>query len=244
MPALDAIACTGPWRHRHPGEKAVLAFGLLGCAVALPPWPGAAVVGVVALVLLLGPAGLGARLLLRAVRGPLAFVVVGAVPLLFSVGGPTLVRLDPGGAGAALALTGRATAALLCLLLFAATTPLADTLPRLTRLGVPSAVVEVAGLVYRLLFLLLDRITAVRAAQAGRLGFRDWRTSFRSVAGQAGAIFVSAFDRARRMEQGLALRGEPGSLRVQLPEQRLSRPFLAGTGGLLVTVVAVSLALT
>jgi cobalt/nickel transport system permease protein len=244
MPALDAVACTGPWRHRHPGEKAVLAFGLLGCAVALPPWPGAAVVGVVALVLLLGPAGLGARRLLRAVRGPLAFVVVGAVPLLFSVGGPTLVRLDPGGAGAALALTGRATAALLCLLLFAATTPLADTLPRLTRLGVPAAVVEVAGLVYRLLFLLLDRITAVRAAQAGRLGFRDWRTSFRSVAGQAGAIFVSAFDRARRMEQGLALRGEPGSLRVQLPEQRLSRPFLAGTGGLLVTVVAVSLALT
>jgi cobalt/nickel transport system permease protein len=244
MPALDAVACTGPWRHRHPGEKAVLAFGLLGCAVALPPWPGAAVVGVVALVLLLGPAGLGARRLLRAVRGPLAFVVVGAVPLLFSVGGPTLVRLDPGGAGAALALTGRATAALLCLLLFAATTPLADTLPRLTRLGVPAAVVEVAGLVYRLLFLLLDRITAVRAAQAGRLGFRDWRTSFRSVAGQAGAIFVSAFDRARRMEQGLALRGEPGSLRVQLPEQRLSRPFLAGTGGLLVTVIAVSLALT
>jgi cobalt/nickel transport system permease protein len=241
MPALDEVACTGPWRHRHPGEKAALAFGLLGCAVALPPWPGALVVGVVALTLLLGPAALGARRLLRAVRGPLAFVVVGAVPLLFSVGGPMLVRFDPGGPGAALALAGRATAALLCLLLFAATTPLADTLPRLTRLGVPAAVVEVAGLVYRMLFLLLDRITAVRAAQAGRLGFRDWRTTLRSVAGQAGAVFVSAFDRARRMEEGLALRGDPGSLRVQLPAQRLSRPFLASTGGLLITVVTVSL---
>jgi cobalt/nickel transport system permease protein len=243
MPALDAVACTGPWRHRHPGEKAALAFGLLGCAVTLPPWPGAVLVGAVALMLLLGPAGLGARRLLRAVRGPLAFVVVGAVPLLFSVGGPTLVRLDPGGAGPALALAGRATAALLCLLLFAATTPLADTLPRLTRLGVPAAVVEVAGLVYRLLFLLLDRMAAVRAAQAGRLGFRDWRTTLRSVAGQAGAVFLSAFDRARRMEQGLALRADPGSLRVQLPAQHLSRPFLAGTAGLLAAVVALSLVL-
>jgi cobalt/nickel transport system permease protein len=243
MPALDAVACTGPWRHRHPGEKAALAFGLLGCAVALPPWPGAALAGAVALVLLLGPARLGWRLLLRAARGPLAFVVVGAVPLLFSAGGPTLVRLDPGGVDAALALAGRATAALLCLLLFAATTPLADTLPRLTRLGVPPAVVEVAGLVYRLLFLLLDRIAAVRAAQAGRLGFRDWRTTFRSVAGQAGAVFVSAFDRARRMEQGIALRGEPGSLQVRLPPQRLSRPFLAATGGLLAAVVTLSLVL-
>jgi cobalt/nickel transport system permease protein len=243
MPSLDAAACTGPWRHRHPGEKAALAFGLLGCAVALPPWPGAALVGAVALALLIGPAGLGVRRLLRAVRGPLAFVVVGAVPLLFSVGGPTLVRLDPGGAPAALALAGRATAALLCLLLFAATTPLADTLPRLTRLGVPAAVVEVAGLVYRLLFLLLDRIAAVRAAQAGRLGFRDWRTTLRSVAGQAGAVFVSAFDRARRMEEGLALRGDPGSLQVQLLAQPLSRPFLAGTAVLLVAVVTVSLVL-
>jgi cobalt/nickel transport system permease protein len=197
----------------------------------------------VASVLLLGPAGLGVRRLLRAVRGPLVFVVVGALPLLFSVGGPTLVRLDPGGVGAALALAGRATAALLCLLLFAATTPLADTLPRLVRLGVPAAVVDVAGLVYRLLFLLLDRIAAVRAAQAGRLGFRSFRTTFRSVAGQAGAVFVSAFDRARRMEQGLALRGEPGSLRVQLPAQPLSRRFLAGTGVLLAATVTLSLVL-
>jgi cobalt/nickel transport system permease protein len=219
----------------------VLAFGLLCCAVAVPPWPGALVVGGTALALLLGPAGLGARRLLRAARGPLVFVVVGALPLLFSVGGPTLVRLDPGGVGAALALAGRATAALLCLLLFAATTPLADTLPRLARLGVPAAVVDVAGLVYRLLFLLLDRMVAVRAAQAGRLGFRSFRTTFRSVAGQAGAVFVSAFDRARRMEQGLALRGDPGSLRVQLPPQRLSRRFLAGTAVLLAAVVTLSL---
>ncbi|HLU57976.1 MAG TPA: cobalt ECF transporter T component CbiQ [Pseudonocardia sp.] len=241
MPALDALACTGPWRHRHPGEKAVLAFGLLCCAVALPAWPGALVVGAVALALLLGPAGVGPGRLLRAVRAPLVFVVVGAVPLLFSVGGPGLVRFDPGGVGAALALTGRATAALLCLLLFAATTPLADALPRLARLGVPAAVVDVAGLVYRLLFLLLDRAAAVRAAQAGRLGFRSVRTTFRSVAGQAGAVFVSAFERARRMEQGLDLRGDAASLRVLLPRQHLSRRFLAATGVLLAAVVSLTL---
>jgi cobalt/nickel transport system permease protein len=84
-------------------------------------------------------------------------------------------------------------------------------------------------------------MAAVRAAQAGRLGFRSFRTTFRSVAGQAGAVFVSAFDRARRMEQGLALRGDPGSLRVQLPPQRLSRRFLAGTAVLLAAVVTLSL---
>jgi cobalt/nickel transport system permease protein len=243
MPTLDTLACTGPWRHRHPAEKAVLAFGLLGCAVALPPRPGAVIVGAVALVLLVAGAGVRPGQLVRVAAAPMMFVLVGAVPLLFSVGGPGLVRLDPAGVGAAFGLAGRATAALLCLLLFAATTPLADVLPRLERIGVPAAVVEVAALVYRMLFLLLERARAVREAQAGRLGFRTVRTSYRAVAGQAGAVFVGAFDRARRMEQGLALRGDAGSLRVLLPQRPVSWPFLAGSGVLLAAVVTLTLAL-
>lgn len=238
MHALDALAHANPWRRRHPAEKAVLALGLLGCAVALPPWPGAALVGAAALAVLLGPVALRPPQLLRAVRAPLVFVAVGAVPLLVAVGGDPLVRLDPAGLAPAAALTGRATAALLCLVLFAVTTPLSDLLPRLERVGVPPAVTEIAALIYRLLFLLLDTVTTVRAAQAGRLGFRTWRTTYRSVAGQGGAIFLGAFDRARRLEQGLALRGYTGSLKVQVPEVSVSRPFVAGSLVLLVGIVA------
>jgi cobalt/nickel transport system permease protein len=108
---------------------------------------------------------------------------------------------------------------------------------------VPPAVTEIAALIYRLLFLLLDTITTVREAQAGRLGFRTWRTTYRSVAGQAGAVFVGSFDRARRLEQGLALRGYTGSLRVQVEARPVSRPFLAGMAALLTAVVALTLVL-
>lgn len=237
MHSLDTLAYTNPWRLRHPGEKAALALGLLGCAVALPPWPGALIVGGCALVVLLGPVALRPGQVWRAVRAPLVFVAVGSVPLLVAVGGSPLVAFEPGGLGPAAALAGRAVAALLCLVLFAATTPLADTLPRLERLGVPAAVTEIASLMYRLLFLLLDTITTVRQAQAGRLGFRDWRTTYRSLAGQGGAVFVSAFDRARRMEEGLALRGYTGSLKVQVEARPCSVPFLAGTVALLAAVI-------
>jgi cobalt/nickel transport system permease protein len=243
MHTLDAFAHTNPWRERHPAEKAVLALGLLGCAVALPPWPGAPVVGLVALALLTGPVGLGLGRLLRAVRVPLVFVTVGSLPLLVAVGGSPWLRLDPAGPVRVAELAGRATAALLCLVLFAATTPLTDTVPRLTRIGVPPAVTEVAALTYRMLFLLLDTVARVREAQAGRLGFRTWRTTYRSVAAQAGAVFVGAFDRARRLEEGLALRGYTGSLRVQVADRPLSRAFLAGALTLLAAVVAGTLAL-
>ncbi len=237
MRSLDALAYTNPWRLRHPGEKAALSLGLLACAVTLPPWPGAALVGTAALVTLLGPVALAPAQVWRAVRAPLVFVAVGSVPLLVAVGGAPPVRWEPAGAGPALALAGRALAGLLCLVLFAATTPLADTLPRLERLGVPAAVTEIAALVYRLLFLLLDTIATVREAQAGRLGFRTWRTTYRSVAGQAGAVFVGSFDRARRLEEGLALRGYTGSLKVRVEARPVSWRFLAATALLLASIV-------
>ncbi|MCW2722243.1 cobalt ECF transporter T component CbiQ [Pseudonocardia sp.] len=241
MHALDALAYTNPWRRRHPAEKALLALGLLACAVALPPWPGSVLVGAVALGVLLGPVALAPAQVWRAVRAPLVFIVVGSLPLLVAVGGATVLRWEPAGLVPATMLAGRALAALLCLVLFAATTPLADTLPRLERLGVPAAVTEIAALMYRLLFLLLDTVTTVREAQAGRLGFRTWRTTYRSVAGQAGAVFIGSFDRARRLEQGLALRGYTGSLKVQVEARPVSWPFLAVTTVLLVAVVAATL---
>jgi cobalt/nickel transport system permease protein len=241
MLALDAIAYTNRWRPRHPGEKALLSLGLLICAVVLPAWPGALVVGGVATVVLFGPAGLSVRQAAHALRVPLGFVTVGSVPLLFAIGGPTGVRIDPHGLPLVAQLAGRATAALLCLLLFAATTPLADVLPRLARLGVPPAVTEIAALMYRMLFLLLDTVRAVREAQASRLGFRDWSTSYRSLAGQGATIFVRAFDRARRMEEGLALRGYTGSLRVDIESRPVSRTFVLLTTTVLLAVVAATL---
>jgi cobalt/nickel transport system permease protein len=98
-------------------------------------------------------------------------------------------------------------------------------------------------LTYRFLFLLLESLRAVRDAQAGLLGFRTWRTSYRSLSGQAAAVFVRAFDRARRLEQGLASRGYTGSLRVQVSARELSPAFVAATCVLLAAVVATTLLL-
>lgn len=57
MLPIDAAAHSSRWRHRHPVDKAVLGLGLTVLAISLPPWPGAALVLVTALVILLGPAG-------------------------------------------------------------------------------------------------------------------------------------------------------------------------------------------
>src|SRR5690606_20959817 len=85
---IDVAAHSSRWRRRHPVDKAVLSLGLTALAISLPPWPGAALVLVAALAVLLGPAGVPGRRLWRAYRVPLGFCVTGALTLLVQVGGP------------------------------------------------------------------------------------------------------------------------------------------------------------
>ncbi|MFH8371229.1 cobalt ECF transporter T component CbiQ [Streptomyces sp. NPDC018031] len=244
MLPIDAAAHSSRWRHRHPLEKALLGLGLTVTAVCLPPWPGAPLVAAATLALLLGPAGVAGRQLWRAFRIPLGFCVTGALPLLVQVGGPHgPLSLAPGGPEQAGQLLLRTSAASLGVLLFAFTTPVSDVFPRLVRAGVPAAVVDVALVMYRISFLLLDTLSRVRQAQAARLGHTSRAAAWRSVAGLGAIAFVRAFDRAGRLQAGLAGRGYDGTLRVLLPPATVSRRFVGATAALLTGLVVLTLVL-
>ncbi|MEV0321962.1 cobalt ECF transporter T component CbiQ [Streptomyces sp. NPDC050658] len=244
MLPIDAAAHSSRWRRRHPVDKAVLGLGLTVLAISLPPWPGAALVLAAALTLLLGPAGVPPRKLWRAYRVPLGFCVTGALTLLVQVGGPDgFLTLADGGPARAGGLLLRTSAASLGVLLFAFTTPMSDLLPRLVKAGVPAPVVDVALVTYRMSFLLLDSMSRIRQAQAARLGHTTRAAAWRSLAGLGATAFVRAFDRASRLQAGLAGRGYDGTLRVLVPEARVSRNFVAAAVALLVALVALTLVL-
>lgn len=244
MLPIDAAAHSSRWRHRHPVDKAVLGLGLTVLAISLPAWPGGAVVLAASLALLLGPAGVPGRRLWRAYRVPLGFCVTGAAPLLVQVGGPDgFLSLAPDGPLRAGELLLRTSAASLGVLLFAFTTPMSDLLPRLVRAGVPAPVVDVALVTYRMSFLLLDSVRRIREAQAARLGHTTRSAAWRSLAGLGATAFVRAFDRATRLHTGLAGRGYDGTLRVLVPEARVSVRFTAASVALLATLAALTLVL-
>ncbi|NXY97400.1 cobalt ECF transporter T component CbiQ [Streptomyces sp. BR123] len=244
MLPIDVAAHSSRWRGRHPLEKALLGLGLTVSALCLPPWPGGPLVAAATLAVLLGPAGVAGRQLWRAFRIPLGFCFTGALPLLVAVGGPAgPVSPAPDGPRLAAELLLRTSAASLGVLLFAFTTPVSDVLPRLVRAGVPAPVVDVALVMYRIGFLLLDSLAQVRRAQAARLGHAGRAAAWRSVAGLAATSFVRAFDRAARLQSGLAGRGYDGALRVLVPEATLSWRFLAASAALLAAVAALTLTL-
>ena len=214
--AVDDAAWASAWRRRSPADKLLLCLGLVVCALALPAWPASLLVGLTAVVLALGPARVPARTFGRAVRWPLAFVAVGALTAVVQVSADG-VGWAPDAGPRAGSLVGHALAGGAAVLLLATTTPMSDLLPTLRRLRVPAAVVEVASVVYRLLFVLLDSLRTIREAQACRMGYSSVRRSYRSSGVLAAAVLTRSWDRARRLQEGLAGRGLDAGLRV-LPE--------------------------
>jgi cobalt/nickel transport system permease protein len=240
--AIDDAAWSSTWRRRSPGDKLLLCLGLTVCALVLPAWPGSLLVGLTAVLLALGPARVPPRTLGRAVRWPLTFVAVGALT--------AVVQVDAGGLGwapdaaaRAGSLVGHAVAGSAAVLLLATTTPMSDLVPALRRLRVPDAVVEIASVVYRLLFVLLESLRTIREAQTARMGYSSLRRSYHSSGALAAAVLTRSWDRARRMQDGLAGRGMETGLRV-LPEVLpSSRLFLTATVTGLAGIVAVSMVL-
>jgi cobalt/nickel transport system permease protein len=238
--AIDDAAWGSAWRRRSPGDKLLLCGGLMSCALVLPAWPGSLLVGLAAVTLALGPARVPRRVLGRAVRLPVAFIAVGALTAVVEVGagGPGWA---PDAAPRAGALVGHAMAGSAAVLLLATTTPMSDLLPALRRLRVPEAVIEVASVVYRLLFVLLESLQTIREAQTARMGYTSLRRSYRSSGALAAAVLTRSWDRARRMQEGLAGRGMETGLRV-LPEVLpSSRAFVAVSVLGLAAIVSVSL---
>ncbi|MDO8605777.1 MAG: cobalt ECF transporter T component CbiQ [Phaeospirillum sp.] len=222
---IDRLAQASPWRNRALIEKAALALGLLILALALPPWPGAALV----LVAAWGAALIGARIgladWLRLNAAPLGFVLTGSATLLVELGPDGFgLAADHGARAASVVL--RASAAAACLLLLAVTTPTPDMIRGLRRLGLPAEIAEVALLTWRFLFLLLDAAAAIRIAQESRLGWSNGRRAIRSLGLLIAMLLPRAMDRARRLEIGLAARGFNGSLPMLSPARPVSAPAL------------------
>ena len=225
--AIDDAAWASAWRVRSPGDKLLVSLGLVISALLLPVWPGSVLVGLTAVVLALGPARVPARTFGRAGRAPLAFIAVGALTTVVEVGDG--IGWAPDAAAQAGSLVGHAVAGSAAVLLLATTTPLSDLLPALQRLRVPAAVIEVASLTYRMLFVLLTSLTTIREAQTARMGYASVRGSYRSSGTLAAAVLTRSWDRARRLTDGLAGRGLETGLRV-LPETLpASRRFEAAT---------------
>lgn len=245
MHTVERLAYINRWRHRHPADKLILGGGLLVLAVALPAWPGGALV----LLAAVAAALLGARLppadYARLLAVPAGFLLSGMAVLAVSVdlsdAGP-LLHLGGEGLAQALSAMLRAMAATAALLLIVLTTPFTELLALLSRLRLPAVLLELMLMIYRFSTLTIETAALGRTAQASRLGYASFGRSIRSAGLLAAGLLPRVLDRAARLQVGLDARGYTGELRVLAPRRPHCRAFIAGSLALQGSIVVLTLA--
>lgn len=80
------------------------------------------------------------------------------------------------------------------LLFIALTTPMTDLFVVMRVCRIPDYVIDLAMIIYRTIFFLLDQVRQIHAAQVMRLGYSGWRESVHTFSLLCGAAFIASWD--------------------------------------------------
>lgn len=249
LTALDDAAWSSPWRRIRVGEKVAVSGALLLTALLTPAWPGCVAVACLAVAFTCGWARIPARVLVMAFTPPLVFLMVGGLSVMVVIGGtpsPDAAVLGPAWVDAVsmergLSAFAHGVAGTLSLLMLATTTPMSDLLAWLQRRGVPAPLVDVAALMYRLLWVLLATALAIHEAQVARLGDAPrgpgrLQRRLRLAADAMGSTLIRAWHRSARLQAGLEGRGYTDDLRT-ITTTRVASPRFVAVGAFAVAAV-------
>ncbi|MFN3331576.1 MAG: cobalt ECF transporter T component CbiQ [Caldilinea sp.] len=228
MRQIDAYAYSNRLYKLHPAYKAGCSLlALVLCLAISRP-----LASLLTLALMLGLtvfwAGLPWRFVLKVLLAEGSFLLAGVLGVAVSIStspapggvalGPFWMYIGAESVWQAVNLFLRALGSVAALNFLALTTPMLDLMELLQRLRVPEVLIEVMGLTYRFIFVLLDSLERMTLAQEARLGFGNWRSSLRSAALIGTNLFIEAFRRSRALETVLQSRAWDGALRV-LPQE-------------------------
>jgi len=76
----------------------------------------------------------------------------------------------------------------------ALTTPMTDIFIVLRRCRIPDIMIDVAMIIYRTIFIIMDQVKQIHAAQVMRLGYSTVGESIHSFASMSGAVFIASWD--------------------------------------------------
>ena len=162
-----------------------------------------------------------ARLVAVRLAAPLSVIVVlvifqtfltGQTPFFaFSVGGWTFTAKTEGFRQGTLLGT-RALGSLSTVFLLSIVTPAHRIFQALRWFGISRNWLEIAILMYRYIFVLMDRAANIAAAQRIRLGYTAKGRPLRSAAVLAGATLCLSFEQAERTHAAMRLRGYRGTM--------------------------------
>jgi len=194
-------------------------------------------------LLLVLAAGVRLRSFLRRMAVPAMLATVALLTQIFWFQqGEVLLRLPvssweltvySGGVWRGLELAARIVGGMAVLLFFSLSTPLPELMRAARFFRCPPVLVELALIMYRYIFLLLEEGGRIRNAEKSRLGFVDFRSGLRSAGILGGMLVLRTYDRAERSFAAMRCRGYRGALTAVTPAKMQGRDWGALVAGML-----------
>ena len=94
---------------------------------------------------------------------------------------------------------------------------------------VPPIFIELALLVYRYIFVLMEEVAVMKDAQKVRLGYGNWNRSMKSLGILGGSLILRAYDRAERVFAAMLVRGYTGDATAGYQQEFGKRDYLAAS---------------
>lgn len=190
------------------------------------------------LVIKIPPGLLLLRLAMPLVMATIILVVqtflFGTTPLFtLSLGGFHLTGYDEGLARGFLIMV-RMIAGVSLILFLGMSTPANKLFLAASWFKAPKVFLELALLIYRYVFLLLEEVATMKDAQRVRLGYGNWRRSMKSLGVLGGSLILRAYERAEKVYEAMLVRGYTGQVNYQQKLGRKDYLVLLSSGALLI----------
>lgn len=113
-----------------------------------------------------------------------------------------------------------------CMYFLSLTTPVNDIFSLLRKSIIPDFIVEIAELIYRYIFVLLDVCEKIHLSQDSRLGYVNLKTGYRSTVLLVSNLFIRSMNQAEKTFTALSARGYDGTINLLLEKHKHNKPFI------------------
>jgi len=100
------------------------------------------------------------------------------------------------------------------LIFIALTTPMTDLFIVMRQFRIPEVVVDLAMIIYRSIFMIMDQLVQTYQAQVMRLGYGSFRESIQSFAIMCGSVFIASWDAGEEFIRAMDARCYSGKFAV------------------------------
>jgi cobalt/nickel transport system permease protein len=178
---------------------------------------------------------------------PFSFALTGAlvITLLFGGGEPLwswsplpwlMLSITRGSINEGIFVLCRVAGGMSAMIFIALTTPMTDLFIVMRRCHVPEPVLDLAMMIYRTIFMIMDQLVQTYQAQRMRLGYSSIRESIRSFSNLCGSVFIASWIAGEDLIRAMDARCYSGKFAMLGEIQPVEgKPLLAVIGFLLVS---------